>query len=127
MLNENNFIIYAANGYRGLIQDEEEFYEDLNRIKYIKKMLFSYNAKGDINLNLIINHIIILYNLFEDETILNMLFYKLSDYTSELKTILYFMNRLPEKVIINGVEVDSNEIPFDKEVYKKLKEIINVK
>lgn len=98
----------------------DEFYEDLNRIKYIKRLLRRYEKSGELRERLILNHIIILGNVFSPEFCSRMLFYKLEeDLYPFLKTFLVYLEYLPDEL----EEIDLVSIPLDKDIVNKLREI----
>ena len=98
-LNESNFITFAAKHYDNPhCFDDEEFFDDLKRFKYLKKLFKKYQESGQLRERLIINHIIIISNLFGNENAVRMLFLKMPEYKKELKTFLVFLNIMPEKV-----------------------------
>lgn len=96
-LNEDNFLLFAIKNYenpQGVTK--EDFDKDLNHFKYIKRLLKRYKNTGDLKVNLLLNHFIILYNIFGEATT-PMLFYKLDvDLWPTMKTFIVFLNRLPE-------------------------------
>ena len=125
-LTEDNFIMYAVKNYdnpgcRGM----EEFYDDLKRFKYIKRLLRKYNVGKDLRERLILNHIIVLGNLFGVEATTKMLFFKIEKkFWSQIKTFLVFLNYMPMKVIVShGVEIIDNDIPLDESILETLKDI----
>lgn len=125
-LTEDNFIMYAVKNYdnpgcRGM----EEFYDDLKRFKYIKRLLRKYNVGKDLRERLILNHIIILGNLFGVEATTKMLFFKIEKkFWSQIKTFLVFLNYMPMKVIVShGIEILDNDIPLDDSILETLKDI----
>lgn len=73
----------------------EEFEEDLRKFLYLKKLFSRYKNNGELRERLILNHIIVLYNIFGDAAT-EMLFLKLKEYPSELVTFLIYLNRIPE-------------------------------
>tara|TARA_R100000315_G_scaffold61836_2_gene41307 strand:- start:2835 stop:3215 length:381 start_codon:yes stop_codon:yes gene_type:complete len=99
-LNKNNFIMYAMKMYTNpQCSDMEEFHEDLNRIKYIKRLLGRYESKGHLRERLILNHIIILNNVFGSEACCRILFFKIEDkFHSHLKTLLEYLQYLPKQM-----------------------------
>lgn len=104
-LDETNFMLYAAKHYDNpSCFDTLEFYEDLSRFKYIKKLFSRFEETGEIKERLILNHIIILYNLFGPSATTRMLFFKLKGYHHYLVPFLELLNFLPEKVIGIGLE-----------------------
>ena len=96
-LNENNFMMYAMKLYENpQCMGMEEFQEDLNRIKYVKRLLRRYHKTGILKERLILNHILVVANVFGVEGSVNMLFYKLEkDLHSLLKTFLVFLQYIP--------------------------------
>ncbi len=108
-LNKNNFIMYAMKMYNNpQCNDMEEFYEDLNRIKYVKRLLGKYESKGDLRERLLLNHLIVLNNVFGSEACCRILFFKTEDkFHSHLKTLLSYLQYLPRKI----PEIELSEIP----------------
>jgi hypothetical protein len=108
-LNEKNFLIFAIKHYENPhAVTREDFDKDLNHFKYIKRLLKRYRNNGDLRSHLLINHFIILYNLF-GEAATPMLFYKIDrDYWDIVKTFIVFLNRLPEypKTHIHDIVID---------------------
>ncbi len=87
---------------------EDDFHKDLNHFKYIKRLLKRYKNSGQLKTHLLINHFIILYNIFGDATT-PMLFYKIErDLWSPMKTFIIFLNRLPDypRCYIHDVPID---------------------
>ena len=98
----------------------DEFHEDLNRIKYIKRLLGRYDSKGMLKYRLLLNHIIILQNTFGAEQTSRILFFKLeSKYYSYLKSFLSYLQYLPSAI----PEVDLEEIPLDHKILGVLGEL----
>ena len=119
-LNESNFTLYAAKHYDNPhCFDMTEFNEDLNRFKYIKRLFSRYKMNGDLKERLILNHIIILYNLFGVEPTTRMLFYKMPDYYSYLKPFLLMLNYLPKQVDY----VHTDDIVMDMGIVERLRKI----
>lgn len=108
-LTEDNFLLFAIKNYQnpqGVTKDD--FEKDLNHFKYIKRLLKKYKKTGVLKLHLILNHFIVLYNIFGDATT-PMLFFKIDSYLwSPLKTFILFLNKLPEfpKCYIHEIEID---------------------
>jgi len=96
-INDENFMFYASQIYDNpQCLSEEEFDEDLNRIKYIKRLFYRYEKTGELKLRLILNHIIILNNVFGSEGCSRLLFYKIDEkYYSYLKSFLRYLEYLP--------------------------------
>ena len=116
VLTEDNFLIYAMNHYDNpQCHSIEEFEEDLRRFLYLKKLFSRYRNNGELRERLILNHIIVLYNIF-GEAATDMLFFKLDkEYESSLATFLVYLNRLPEERL--------GDIPIDIEVATALRNI----
>ena len=120
-LTSENFIFYAMKNYDNPhCHGIEEFYEDLNRIKYIKRLLRRYHKTGVLKERLILNHIIIISNVFGIEGAVKILFYKIEkDLHSLLKTFLAFLEYLPE--MEKGTEYDL--IPLDNKIIDVLRKL----
>ena len=110
-LNEDNFLLFAIKNYvNHQAVTKEDFDRDLNHFKYIKRLLKRYKNTGVLKTHLLLNHFIILYNVFGEATT-PMLFFKIdSDLWSCMKTFIVFLNRLPEypKSHIHDIPVDLN-------------------
>ena len=116
-LNNDNFVLFASMHYTNTqCVDEEEFYEDLIRIKYIKRLLTRYELYEDLQERLILNHLIIFYNVFGIEAANKMLLYKIKDrHLPLLKPFLVLLGYLPEDTL--------SDVISDNFVIKKLREI----
>jgi hypothetical protein len=114
---EKNIKQYAVENYvNKACLSTDEFWEDFNRIKYIKRLLNKYNNTGDLKERLILNHLISFYNVFDINAANRMLFLKMDTVTlSALKTFLIFLNYLPQGWY--------NEIPLDKTIIDKLRNL----
>jgi hypothetical protein len=125
-LDESNFMLYAAKHYDNpQCFDTLEFYEDLARFKYIKRLFNRYEESGELKERLIVNHLIILYNVFGPATT-RMLFFKLNDHLHLLKPFIVLLGFLPERVTGVGVEnktIISSDIPMDENIVKLLRKI----
>jgi hypothetical protein len=113
-LNKNNYLIFAIKFYDNPQSlTKEDFDNDLKRFKYVKRLLNRYkNTKNieDLKVNLILNHLIVLFNVFNDAAV-PLLFYNLDEsHWSTIKSFLIFLNRLPEfpKTFINTIQEDQN-------------------
>ena len=108
-LNEDNFLLFAIKNYENpQAVTKEDFDKDLNHFKYIKRLLKRYKNTGVLKSHLLLNHFIILYNIFGEATT-PMLFHKIdNDLWPAMKTFIIFLNRLPEypKTHMHDVEVD---------------------
>ena len=125
-LNDGNFLIYAAKAYDKPHIITSEFEEDLKRLKYVKRLLRKYRQTGDFKERLILNHVIILSNVFGVEATVNMLFFKVdpTDYPL-LKTVLIFLNYMPKRLTIsfNKYTVRQEEILVDLDIANKLRNL----
>ena len=128
ILTEQNFIIYAAQNYKNSnCADIEEFNEDLNRIKYIKKLFNVYENRNELNLNLIMNHLIIMYNMFDSRACTRMLFFRLPEYMHYLRSTLYFTGHLPDMIFNlheDGSVIELAAIQLDTIIVNRMKEIL---
>lgn len=110
-LNEDNYLLFAIKYYdnpQAITQDD--FFEDLSRFKYIKKLLRRYVKSGELKTSLLINHFIIVFNVFNDAA-LPLLFYKIEkELWSSMKTFLMYLNRIPEypKSFLTDIPIDKN-------------------
>jgi len=125
-LNNDTFLIFAIKNYdnpscSGMLELED----DLKRFKYLKRLFNRFEKTGDPNERLIINHLILLYNVFGNATT-KMLFFKLEEkYWSNLKTFLVFLDRIPEEVVYSAnlpknIETD---VPLNYKLIEILREI----
>jgi len=124
-LTEENFMLYAAKNYTNTsCVDILEFKEDLNRIKYIKKLFKRYQSKQELKERLIINHFVVFYNVFETEAATKMILFKNQEYLSYVKTFLFYLQLWPKTISISkSLVIDCEGIPFDKYIHQKLMEL----
>tara|TARA_B000000460_G_C21429186_1_gene354359 strand:- start:104 stop:493 length:390 start_codon:yes stop_codon:yes gene_type:complete len=125
-LTEDNFILYAMKYYDNpQCVSEQDFHNDLKILKYIKRLLNRYNKTGNIKERLMINHLIMLGNIFPIEVLSRILFLKLPEqYWSALKTFLIFLKYMPDNIkIINGKNIISSDIQVDLKIAEKLRNI----
>ena len=108
-LTSEYFLLFAIKNYENpQAVTKEDFEKDLNHFKYIKRLLKRYRNTGELKAHLLLNHFIILYNIFGEGTTA-MLFYKIEEEMWEImKTFVVFLDRLPEypKCFIHDVEID---------------------
>lgn len=118
-LNEDNYILFAIKHYENpQAVTKEDFYDDLKRFKWIKKLLRRYKKEGELKIHLLINHFIILYNVFGDAAT-PLLFYKIDkEFWGVLKTFIVYLDRLPEYPHTN-----IHDIGIDLECMKQLDSI----
>ena len=125
-LNEKNYLHFAMKYYDNRqCTSIEEFNEDLNKIKYVKRLFNRFLETGELRTNLILNHLIVIYNVFDNEAATRMLFFRVEKkFYSILKPFLIFLNRLPEKVRgIDGENIQTNHIPLNETTIKELRKI----
>lgn len=124
MLTDSNFVIYAAKHYENPeCHTTEEFVEDLNKLKYLKKIFKRYRDTGEINIRLTLNYVIIFYNLFGVEASTNMLFFKLKDYADVLKPFLTMLNYMPKNITLGKETIPSSDIVMDEGIVRQLRNI----
>ena len=108
-LNEDNFLLFAIKYYENpQAVTKKDFERDLNHFKYIKRLLKRYKNTGELKTHLILNHITILFNVF-NEAAVPLLFYNLEeDLWPCIKSFLVFLNRIPEypRTKINDIKID---------------------
>jgi len=102
-----------------------EFESDIRRTKYIKKLIRKYNITKELKERLILNHIILLSNVFGPEPTSRILFFKFdADDYGILKTFLLYLNMMPDIVMgIDGINLQSSDIMIDMDVANKLREL----
>ena len=125
-LNEDNFLIYAMKEYNNVqCTGVEEFYDDLKKIKNIKRLFNIYKNDGQLKERLILNHLIVYYNVFPVQSGTRILFYKIEEqFWPMLKTFLIFLDRMPEKIeSIRGNEINSTSIALDEGIVTRLRTI----
>jgi hypothetical protein len=106
-LNDNNYMMFAIKHYENpQAVTQEDFLEDMKKFKYIKRLLRKYKNGGDLKTHLLINHFLILYNIFGDAAT-PLLFFKIDkDLWGILKTFMIFLQRFPEypRSILHDIE-----------------------
>ena len=118
-LTEDNYVLFAIKYYDNpSAVTKEDFLDDLRRFKYIKRLINKYLKNGEVKLHLLLNHIIIVYNVF-NEAATPLLFYKIDkEYWSIIKSIMIFLERYPQ------VETDTlKRIPINEQIIKELKSL----
>ena len=124
-LTDKNFLIFCAKHYEHPHYDSEEFFEDLNRIKYIKKLITRYVENNELKERLILNHIIILNNCFGPEALNRILYLKLKDQMKYIKPFLVLLNILPTQILNINEEriVYTDTIEMDQGIVAKLRKV----
>lgn len=124
-LTGENVLLYAVKAYDRPDMLMSEFKEDMKRFNYLKRLFRRYRKDGEMRERLVINHLVVIYNVFGVEVATRLLFYKMSkDDFGTLKTFLLFLNYMPEVVIgIKGNNIISSEIPVDMRIAEILRGI----
>jgi ribosome-interacting GTPase 1 len=125
-LTEENFLMFSMREYNNMqCTDVEEFYDDLKKVKYIKRLFNIYKNDGQLKERLILNHLITWYNVFPVQAGTRILFYKIEEhFWPMLKTFLIFLDRMPDKIeMIRGKEIKSTDIILDEGIVTRLRTI----
>ena len=124
-LTSENFMLYCMKAYDKPNMLLSEFKDDMKRFNYLKRLFQRYRKYDELREQLVINHLVVLYNVFGPEVAVRSLFFKISkeDY-SALKTYLIFLNLMPERVRgIKGHDIVSSNISVDMKVAEALRQI----
>ncbi len=122
-LTGDNLLMYAMKAFDKPNCILSEFTEDMKRFNYLKRLFQRYRSDGEVRERLIINHLIVIYNVFGVEASTRMLFYKINieDHPT-LKTYLLFLNYMPETIKgIRGRDIHSYDISVDMKVAEVLR------
>ncbi len=124
-LDSSNFLLYAAKHYDNpQCFDTKDFYDDLKRFKYLKRLFNRYKETGELKERLIINHLQVLYNLFGTEATTRMLFFSLKKHHECLKPFLILFNTMPEIIKnIEGNDILNSSITMDLKIVETLRKI----
>ena len=125
ILTEDNLELFAAKCYiNSNCIDIDEFKEDFNRLKYVKRLVKRYEVYGELRERLILNHLVIMYNVFENEGCTRMLFYKLRSSLPVITPFLLLLKRLPREVLDQDNKIIyTTDIAMDQDVIKVLRKI----
>lgn len=117
-LNEDNFMMYAVKHYSSPHCIMSEFEGDIKRTKYLKRLFRRYKVTKSLKERLILNHIILLNNVFGTEATTRILFYKIDERDYDiLKTFLMYLNLMPDAIYgINGKNIYSRDIPLNQHI-----------
>jgi hypothetical protein len=124
-LTTENIMLYCIKAYDKPNMLMSEFKDDMKRFNYLKRLFKRYRKDGDPKEQLVLNHLVVLYNVFGPEVATRLLFYKMAteDY-SALKTYLLFLSYMPEVVKgIKGNDIISSEISVDMKIADVLRNI----
>jgi hypothetical protein len=124
-LTEENFNIYAIKHYDNpACKGMAEYNDDLKRFRYLKRLFKKYKSENDLKERLILNHIVVLYNLFGPEASTKMLFFKIEKpYWPQLKTFLIMINIMPEIITKNGEVYRESDIAVDSYIVDILRKL----
>jgi hypothetical protein len=124
-LNEENFMMYAMKSYTSPHCVMSEFEGDIKRTKYLKRLFRRYKVTKTLKERLILNHIILLNNVFGPEVTARILFYRIDERDYDiLKTFLLYLNLIPDMVYgINGKNIRTSDIPVDMNIAEILRKI----
>ena len=124
-LNDDNFLMYAMKCYTSPHCIMSEFEGDIKRTKYLKRLFRRYKISKSLKERLIINHIILLNNVFGTEATARILFYRTDERDYDiLKTFLVYLNIMPEAIYgINGKNIHTGDIPINYDIAEILERI----
>ena len=122
-LTEENFMLFAAKYYENPhCTDLLEFHDDLKRIRYLKRLFKKYEQTGELKERLILNHLLVLYNVFEHRAMTRILVFKLTEQLKYLKPFLIFLNYWRTDIgNVNGKQIVDTDISLDDNIVKKLR------
>lgn len=126
VLNETNFTLHAAHFYQNpQCMSEDEFQDDLSRIKNIHRLFSRYENTGDIKERLVLNHLVVLYNVFERDALTRMLCFRLRKFLPILKPFLVFLSYWPVKIVIDPSKdvIKDSDIALDPIIVETLRKI----
>ena len=129
ILSYDNIMLYCVKHYENPhCTGIDDFNDDLNHIKYLKRLFNRYTKTNDLKTNLIFNHLILLYNVFENEAVTRVLFHRINEeHLSILKPFLIALSHLPETIL--GVSekhkiINTDNIPLDQNVIKEVRVVL---
>ena len=125
-INENNIEFFCMQHYDNpQCINTEDYSEDMKRFKYLKRHLNHYLASGELKERLILNHLIMIYNLFDNESGTRILFYKIEESSwAVLKPFLIYLKRMPNRVKgIRGKDIRDSDITLDQHVVNQLRSL----
>ena len=124
-INDDNFLMYAVKCYNSPHCIMSEFESDIKRTKYLKRLFRRFKVTKSLKERLILNHIILLNNVFGTEATARILFYKIDERDYDiLRTFLEYLNIMPEAIYgINGKNIFSRDVPLNPDVIEVLRKI----
>ena len=124
-LMNDNIILYCMKAYERPDMIMSEFKEDMKRFDYLKRLFRRYRKSDELREQLVLNHLVVIYNVFGPEVATRLLFFKMAkeDYPA-LKTYLLFLNYMPTLVVgIKGHDILSSDIEVDMKIADALRKI----
>jgi hypothetical protein len=124
-LTNDNIMLYLVKAYDKPNCIMSEFSDDMKRFNYLKRLFQRYRKYDELREQLVLNHLVVIYNVFGPEVAARALFFKMTkeDY-SALKTYLMFINCMPEKIRgVKGQDIVSSDIPVDMKIAEVLRQI----
>ena len=122
-LTESTFLLYAMKHYDNpQCTEMSEFEEDIKRFQYLRKLFSRYRQDGDLKERLILNHLIVIFNVFGPQAT-NMLFMRLHEYHEYLKPFVLYLNYMPELLVYDDIVVNADSINGDMFIATRLREI----
>lgn len=124
-LTDDNFILFCTKYYDNpSTHTDDEFWEDLRRIKYIKKLLTRFKTNGELKDRLILNHLIVLSNVFGIEPLSKIIWLKMADYLPQIKPFMLALGILPDYVTgVCGKTYITDDVPLDINIVAVLRKI----
>lgn len=124
-LTSENIMLYCMKMYDRPNMLMSEFKDDMKRFNYLKRLFRRYRKYSELRERLVLNHLVVLYNVFGAEALARLLFFKMSkDDYSIVKTYLLFLSCIPERIKgIKGQDIVSSDIPVDMKVAEALRQI----
>lgn len=126
VVTDDNFMILAARNYDGNSLMTRDFYDDIKRVKYLKRIFNRYKKKEEIKFRLTLNHLVVFYNVFGPDLATKILFLKLEEYLPMLKPFLEQLGYWPinKEIRVGKSIINTNTIKTDLWIEKALKEEI---
>ena len=123
VLNEDTFTVYAAKHYdMKKAAGVDEFYDDLKRFQYLKRLFKRYEETGELKVRLILNHLIVIYNCFGAPAT-PMLYMKLEEYHNYLTPFILMLGYLSDNIEYGEKKIISSDIPLDSVIIEELRKI----
>jgi hypothetical protein len=122
-LTESTFLLYAMKHYDNpQCTEMSEFEEDMKRFQYLRKLFSRYRAEGELKERLILNHLIVIFNVF-GPIATNMLFMRLHEYHEYLKPFVEYLNFMPPVIGYDDISINADSIISDELIMERLKGI----